>query len=40
MSDTRNVIISDIRNEKFCLGNIKINKDELNYTKFLYTTQC
>jgi hypothetical protein len=37
MSNTRNVIMSDVRNEKFrhfaCLGNIKIDnkKDELNY---------
>jgi hypothetical protein len=40
MSDTRNVIMSDVRNEKFwhfaCLGTIKIDnkKHELNYTKF------
>jgi hypothetical protein len=39
MPDIRNVIMCDVRNEKFwhfaCLGNIKIDnkKDELNYRK-------
>jgi hypothetical protein len=50
-SDTRNVIMSDVRNEKFghfaCLGNFKIDnqKDELNYRKFdvgtrFFATDC
>jgi hypothetical protein len=50
MSYTKNVIISDVRNEKFCLfsvtSKIKIDnkKEELHYRKFdvldFFATEC